>query len=205
MKLSREGIEMIKSFEGLRLLAYDDLQPNIKITDISQVKGVLTIGYGHTGNVTVGQVITEEQAEQLLIQDLQSKMNYVKKYVNFTLNDNQFSALVSFCYNCGQNNLRNLVRNRTIPQIADAILLYNKAKDNKTGKYVVLKGLVRRREAERKLFLTPTTEVAIKSNEDIAREVIKGKWGNNPYRKKALTDAGYNYAEIQKIVNKLVG
>ena len=204
MKLNKAGLDLIKSFEGLRLQAYDDLQPNKTITDISQVKGTLTIGYGHTKNVKVGQVITAEEAEKLLLSDLQTKINYVNNYIKFTINENQFAALVSFCFNCGERNLRNLVRNRTIPQIADAFLLYNKSKDHKTGKYIVLAGLNRRRKAERELFNTPTATTK-KSNEDIAREVIKGKWGNNPYRKKALTDAGYNYTEIQKIVNKLVG
>lgn len=202
MKLNKAGLDLIKSFEGLRLKAYDDLQPNKEITNISQVKGVLTIGYGHTKNVKVGQVITAEEAEKLLLSDLQSRINYVNKYVKIPLNENQFSALVSFCYNCGENNLRNLVRNRTITQIADALLLYNKAKDNKTGKYIVLAGLNRRRKAEQDLFLRGMLS---KSLTEVAQEVIEGKWGNNPYRKKALTEAGYNYAEVQKIVNKLVG
>lgn len=43
-----------------------------------------------------------------------------------------------------------------------------------------------------------------KSNEEIAREVIQGKWGNGATRKKKLTAAGYNYSDIQKIVNKLL-
>lgn len=202
MKLNKAGLDLIKSFEGLRLKAYDDLQPNKEITNISQVKGVLTIGYGHTKNVKVGQVITAEEAEEFLLSDLQTRINYVNNYVTLPLNENQFAALVSFCYNCGEKNLRNLVRNRTIPQIAEALLLYNKAKDNKTGKYIVLAGLNRRRKAERDLFLKG---ILSKSLTEVAQEVIEGKWGNNPYRKKALTEAGYNYAEVQKIVNKLVG
>ncbi|MBO5019717.1 MAG: hypothetical protein J6D52_03525 [Clostridia bacterium] len=43
-----------------------------------------------------------------------------------------------------------------------------------------------------------------KTNEQIAREVIAGKWGNGAERKKKLTNAGYNYSLIQKTVNKLV-
>ena len=59
------------------------------------------------------------------------------------MNQKQFDALISFSYNCGQGNLKKLVDQRTLQQIAEEILAYNKSK----GKYV--KGLARRREAER--------------------------------------------------------
>lgn len=200
MKINKEGLELIKSFEGCRLVAYDDLQPNKTITHISQVKGTLTIGYGHTAGVTVGQVISQAQADNMLKSDMAKYEKYVTDNVKITLNENQFSALVSFCYNCGVGNLRTLVRNRTAEQIAEAIPLYNKAKGQ------VLKGLVRRREAERQLFLKPVKGgVAVaKTNEEIAKEVLAGKWGNGAERKNKLTKAGYNYATIQAIVNELV-
>lgn len=201
MKINKEGLELIKSFEGCRLVAYDDLQPNKTITHISQVKGTLTIGYGHIAGVTVGQVISQAQAENMLKSDMAKYEKYVTDNVKITLNENQFSALVSFCYNCGVGNLRTLVRNRTAEQIAEAIPLYNKAKGQ------VLKGLVRRREAERKLFLTPVkggNVVVTKTNEEIAKEVLAGKWGNGAERKNKLTQAGYNYTDIQAIVNQLV-
>ena len=148
MRINNAGLELIKSFEGCRLVAYDDLQPNKTITHISQVKGTLTIGYGHVTGVTVGQVISQEQANNMLKSDLKKYEKYVSDHVKIPLNENQFSALVSFCYNCGVGNLKTLVRNRTTEQIADAMILYNKASGN------VLAGLVRRREAERKLFLS---------------------------------------------------
>ena len=195
MRINNEGLELIKSFEGCRLVAYDDLQPNKTITSMSQVKGTLTIGYGHTAGVTVGQVINKAQADNMLKSDMKKYEKYVTDNVKIPLNENQFSALVSFCYNCGVGNLKTLVRNRTADQIADAMILYNKA----SGK--VLTGLVRRREAERKLFLKA---VSVKSNEDIAREVLAGKWGNGAERKRRLTQAGYDYSVIQSIVNKLV-
>ena len=124
---------------------------------------------------------------------------YVTDNVEIPLNENQFSALVSFCYNCGVGNLRTLIKNRNASQIAEAMLLYNKSKG------IVLKGLVRRREAERKLFLKPVSNsVSVKSNEEIAKEVLAGKWGNGAERKRRLTQAGYNYTDIQAIVNRLV-
>jgi GH24 family phage-related lysozyme (muramidase) len=134
MKTSKNGINLIKQFEGCRLTAY------------KCPAGVWTIGYGHTAGVKQGQKITQQQADTYLAQDL----TVYEKHVNdlkLNLNQNQFDALVSFCYNCGAGNLRTLVRNRTLPQIADALLLYNK------GAGVVLAGLVRRRKAERELFL----------------------------------------------------
>ncbi len=184
MKINNEGLALIKSFEGCKLVAY------------KCPAGVWTIGYGHTAGVYEGQVITQAQADNMLKSDMKKYEKYVTDNVKIPLNENQFSALVSFCYNCGVGNLRTLVRNRTASQIADAMILYNKA----SGK--VLTGLVRRREAERKLFLKPVK--GGKTIEDVAKEVLDGKWGNGAERKKKLTEAGYNYTEVQAVVNKLV-
>lgn len=137
MKISQKGIDLIKSFEGCRLEAY------------KCPAGVLTIGYGHTKNVKQGQKITQTQAEEFLKEDLKIFDNYVNKIcAHLKLNQNQFDALVSFCYNCGAKNLEKLVKNRKNAQIADAILLYNKS----GGK--MLSGLKKRRETERMLFLS---------------------------------------------------
>lgn len=149
--ISKEGLSFIKSFEGCRLTSYDDLQPSKVITSYASIKGTLTIGYGHTGNdVFIGQVITPEQADRLLFDDLTKFIKYVNNpgFVPLTmeLNQNQFDALVSFCYNCGPINLKSLCSNRNIKEIAEAIPKYNKS----NGKE--LAGLVRRRKAEQELF-----------------------------------------------------
>lgn len=183
MKINKEGLDLIKSFEGCKLTAY------------KCPAGVWTIGYGHTAGVYQGQVITKEQAENMLKSDLKKYEKYVTDNVKLELNENQFSALVSFTYNCGVGKLRTLVKGRTASQIAEDMLLYNKAK----GK--VLAGLVRRRKAERELFLKGMLS---KSLTEIAQEVIDGKWGNGAERKRKLTQAGYNYSEVQAIVNQLV-
>lgn len=133
MKISENGIFLIKSFEGCRLNAY--LCP----------AGVWTIGYGHTAGVKQGQVITQAQAEEYLKADLRKYENYVSS-TGLTLNQSQFDALVSFAYNCGNGNLKKLIKNRSLEQIAEAMLLYNKS----NGK--VLQGLVERRQAEYSLF-----------------------------------------------------
>ena len=132
------GLKLIKKFEGLRLKAY------------RCASGVLTIGYGHTGGVTEGMEISKREAEKLLIQDCQKFASYVDdaKYVPVTnqLNDNQRDALISFAFNCGQNNLRTLCSGRDVETIGKKITLYNKS----NGK--VLQGLVDRRKAEQELY-----------------------------------------------------
>ena len=136
MKISQNCIDLIKKFEGCRLNAY------------KCPSGVLTIGYGHTSGVKEGDIISAKQAEDLLKFDIKTYENYVNSNVKISLNQNQFDALVSFTFNCGLKNLKNLVKNRNIKQIASAMLLYNKA----NGK--ILNGLVRRRRAEYSLFIS---------------------------------------------------
>lgn len=139
MIINKKGLDLVKSFEGCRFEAY------------KCPAGVWTIGYGHTKNVTQGMKITNLQAENFLLEDIRSSELAVSA-LKLNLNENQYSALVSFCFNCGPGNLKTLVKNRTLPQIADAILLYNK------GGGKVLNGLVRRRQAERELFLAPVSD-----------------------------------------------
>lgn len=137
MRIGQKGKDLIKFFEGLRLEAY------------KCPSGVWTIGWGHTAGVKQGDKITKEQAEELFTNDMKIYENHVKRIVKLPLNQNQFDALCSFCYNCGQGNLQKLVKNRNLDEIAKTMLLYNKS----NGK--VLKGLKTRREMEQKLFLTP--------------------------------------------------
>ena len=138
MKTSQRGINLIKQFEGVRLTAY------------KCPAGVYTIGYGHTRGVTRGMKITEEEASAFLTADLLNSEKAVERYDSvYHWNQNEFDALVSFTFNCGATNLRALLRNgrRNRSQIAATLPLYRKA----GGK--VLKGLERRRAAEKALFL----------------------------------------------------
>ena len=134
MRTSSKGINLIKKFEGCRLKAY------------KCPAGVWTIGWGHTAGVKEGQNITQDEADRYLVEDLKVFEKYVTN-LKLPLNQNQFDALVSFTYNCGSGNLKTLVKNRSLQQIADALLLYNKSAG------VTLNGLVRRRTEERELFL----------------------------------------------------
>ena len=136
MQTSKNGINLIKRFEGCRLKAY------------KCPAGVWTIGYGHTQGVKQGDAITQEQADSWLRYDLRIFELHVKNNVKYRLNQNQFDALVSFTYNCGLKNLKTLIANRNLEQIGNAIIKYNKA----NGK--ILQGLVNRRKAEQTLFFS---------------------------------------------------
>ena len=190
MKTSDRGIALIKSFEGCRLTAY--LCP----------AGVWTIGYGHTAGVTQGQAITHAQADSFLKADLEKYEKYVNA-TGLTLNQNQFDALVSFTYNCGAGNLKKLIANRTLPEIADAMLLYNK------GGGKVLAGLVRRREAERKLFLEEVkTEEKYKMIKPVDYKQNDSKWGGLSYavdgEKSTIKSAGCGPTSLADVLATIV-
>ncbi|MBO7241790.1 MAG: glycoside hydrolase family protein [Methanobrevibacter sp.] len=192
-QISKNGISLIKKFEGCKLTAYKCI-PSEKY---------YTIGWGHYGaDVKEGMTITQAEADDLFLKDIQKYVDYVnnKSYVPLTdlLNQNQFDALVSFCYNCGCGSLKKLCAGRSLEAIVSLLPSYNKASGQ------VLAGLTRRRAAEVKLFNTPVEVISKKSNKEIAREVLQGKWGNGATRKKKLAEAGYNYSEVQKIVNELL-
>jgi lysozyme len=89
MQVNDRFFDFIKQVEGCVLTAYRD------------TGGVWTIGYGHTGNVTPGQVISEQDAKELLIKDAQMAIDCVNNKTKVPLTQNQFNALVSFTFNVG--------------------------------------------------------------------------------------------------------
>lgn len=105
-KINNNGILHLQDVEGLRLRAYDDAQPSVKITSKAQVKGTLTIGYGHTKTVTVGQTITKAKAVDLMKVDLTFFEAQVNKMVTAPITVNMYNALVSFCYNVGEGGFK---------------------------------------------------------------------------------------------------
>ena len=137
MKISQKGLDLIKRFEGLKLQAY--LCP----------ANIPTIGFGHTGNVKLGDKITYEVAESLLKNDLIKFENEANKY---GLNQNQFNAIVSFCYNCGIGNFDNsTLRKKIIANPEDGTIKDEFAKWTRGGGKV-LPGLVKRRNEEANLY-----------------------------------------------------
>lgn len=140
MRTSQKGIDLIKKFEGCRLEAY------------KCPAGIWTIGYGHTKGVQNGQKITQAQAEEFLIEDLKVYEKAVESCVKVPLSQNQFDALVSFCYNCGSGALKTstllrLLNEGKYSEAGEQFLRWNKAGGR------VLAGLTRRREEEREMFL----------------------------------------------------
>jgi|TARA_X000000950_G_scaffold279175_1_gene371341 lysozyme len=139
MKISAEGLALIKKFEGCELEAYQD------------AVGVWTIGYGHIKGVKEGMTITKQQAEEMLEEELIEYENYVKEAVKYQLDQCMFDALVSWTYNLGPSNLNSSTLLKVLNAgdydgVPEQIKRWNKA----GGK--VLQGLVRRREAEALLF-----------------------------------------------------
>ena len=147
MKISEKGLNLIKEFEGLRLKPYKD------------AVGIPTIGYGNTyyedgRKVSLSDpAITEERATALLKMVVKRYEDAINRYVQVPITQNQFDALVSFAYNIGNENVRKstlmkLLNRKQYTEAADQLLRWNKA----GGK--TLKGLTRRRQAERTLFLS---------------------------------------------------
>ena len=140
-QISQNCINLIKQFEGFREKAYKlDGETN------------WTIGYGHNGkDVIEEQIITKEQAERLLLADLQGYTELVLNYCEYLeLSQNELDALVSFTYNCGFENLKKLTGNqaRNKQQIAEKIVNYTKSASESNRN-----GLQKRRYAEQNLFL----------------------------------------------------
>lgn len=139
MKPSQDCVDLVKSFEGFRDKAY--LCP----------AGVVTIGYGTTENVQLGDCVTEVEAEELLRNDLLDASKAVDELVDVELSQSQYDALVSFIYNVGREAFRNstmlkLINAGNFPGAALQFQRWNK------GGGQVLPGLTRRRAAERALF-----------------------------------------------------
>ena len=138
-QISVNGLNLIKSFEGCRLKAYKALS----------TEKFFTIGYGHYGaDVLPNLRITQFQAELLLLKDLTRFCAAVNKYDHiYKWTQNEFDALVSFAFNIGSIDQLTTKGTRTKAQIADKIPAYCKS-----GKKTI-PGLVRRRAAERALYL----------------------------------------------------
>jgi lysozyme len=139
MKISQEGVNLIKHFEGCRLEAY------------KCPAGVWTIGYGHTKGVKEGDAIEQEAAEAFLIEDLEAFEQAVARLVKVPITQQQFDALVSFTFNLGAGNLAasTLLRklnNYQYIEVPEQMMRWVKAGGQ------VLDGLIRRRAAEAALF-----------------------------------------------------
>lgn len=139
MRTSQKGIDLIKSFEGLRLKSYQDSV------------GVWTIGYGTTRGIGPGMSITTEQAERMLMNDIARFEPELDKQAKVSLSQSQWDALMSFIYNLGSANLGSstllkLLNSGDYAGAAEQFPRWNKAGGQ------VLAGLTKRRAAERAMF-----------------------------------------------------
>ena len=148
MKINQATIDLVKEFEGFRGEAY--MCP----------AGVWTIGYGTTAAAGVGITpkpgmrISQAEAEKYLMAALENFADSISPSITAPINENEFGAFLSLAYNIGPGAFKkstalSAFNSGDKAKAAKAILLWNKSNGKKLG------GLVRRREAERKLFLTP--------------------------------------------------
>ena len=142
MRISEAGLQIIKEFEGLRLEAYRDSV------------GVPTIGYGHTHNVKMGDVITVETANRFLHEDASNAENCVtRSFKEIELTQGQYDALVSFTFNLGCGALHKSTLRRKLLH-GDAHGAANEFHKWCHAGHHVLAGLVKRRKEEQDLFLS---------------------------------------------------
>lgn len=186
MKLNEACFNLVRKFEGLRLTSY------------RCPAGVWTIGYGHTGPVNgvplgSGITITLELAEQLLVEDLTVFRDHVMTYDKiYHWNENELAALTSFAYNIGSIHQLTARGTRSRSEIAGRMPLYTKA----NGK--ILQGLIRRREAERDLFLQPLVE-AKAAEQTGGVETITMLIRGNPVKVKRVLEDGVNYVKLRDL------
>lgn len=140
MQYSKQGLELTEQFEHCRLTSYQD------------VKGVWTIGWGHTGpEVRPGLNVTQQQADEWLQDDINWANNVVNSLVHASLTQGEHDALVDFVYNVGSGNFAHstLLKLLNSGQMDLAAAEFEKW-DLAGGKVVA--GLLRRREAEKQMF-----------------------------------------------------
>ena len=168
--MNNAGLDLVKHFESLN----DDELSQIGLQPKRDPCGIWTAGWGHalktkdgsrflTGSADKAEAyacypnMTEEEAEELLQNDLAEFERHVSAMVKVDINENQHAALTSFAYNCGTGNLHSSTLLRKLNEgdfesAADHFLGWNKGRVH--GVMTVLKGLTLRRKAERNLFLT---------------------------------------------------
>lgn len=158
MRTGETGLNLIKGYEGLRMAAH--YAPSEQ----------WTVGYGHTTSARHGMSVTEGDAERLLRDDVKPIEAMLADTVRAPLNQNEHDALVSLIFSIGEENWRKSTVLRKLNggdklAAAAAIEMWNKARID--GELVTLDGLVRRRAAEKSLFLMPTDASLVVPTSDV--------------------------------------
>lgn len=201
MMVNQRTIDLIKEFEGFRSDAYRDSA------------GIYTIGYGTTANAGVGIVpvpgmsITKEAAERYLHLAVNKFAAQIDRMITQPINENEFGAFVSLAYNIGplafsKSSALRYFNAGNRQAAANAILMWNKATVN--GRKQVLRGLVRRREAERALFLTdPAKNPAPRSGASTGK--VAAQTGAGVALTAAFLAIATKWAELQAWLASLFG
>ena len=139
MKISEDGLELIKKFEGCETSAYQDSV------------GVWTIGFGHTKGVEEGQTCSIEDAESMLADEMDEYEGYINNMVKVDLQQHEFDSLVAWVYNLGPTNLGEstmlkVLNGGQFDRVPDEMNRCTRAGGQ------ILEGLVRRRQAESLMF-----------------------------------------------------
>ena len=176
METNALGLQLLKSLEGCKLKAY-------------KLKGETnyTIGYGHSDkSIKANSVISQDEADVLLKEDLKKFEKYVEKNTKFNLNENQFSALVSYTYNRGYKGFRQLMDNSVnVSDLSDNIVkCWGSNKNYKDA-------LIKRRKKEQTLFNTPVTT-------NVSRETL-----TVPEPPLKIGSMGLRVEQLQKCLSKL--
>jgi GH24 family phage-related lysozyme (muramidase) len=158
MKTGDTGLNLIKAYEGLRMTAH--YTPSEE----------WSIGYGHSSTARHGMNVTEGDAMRLLQEDVKPIEQIITENVRAPLNQNEHDALVSLIFNIGEENFKRSTALRKLNAgdklgAAEAMEKWNKAKID--GELVTLDGLVRRRAAEKSLFLMPTDSSVVVPTSDV--------------------------------------
>jgi lysozyme len=173
MKMTKEGLALIKRYEGLRVAAYQD------------AAGVWTIGYGHTSmagapDVRRGMTISDTEAEAIFARDVAEFASAVAQVVKVELSPVQFSALVSFAYNVGIGGLKKssvlaAINAGDFDAVPRRLNLWIKAGGR------VLPGLVKRRAAEAVLFMS--------ENHDVSKQTVTPMSGKAVHESRTIWSA----------------
>ncbi|MEM9421238.1 MAG: lysozyme [Pseudomonadota bacterium] len=174
MKTGETGLNLVKAYEGLRLSA----QADGGSYGGRDQEAAWTVGYGHKATAAKGMTVTEREATRLLADDIRPIEDVIRATVRAPLNQNEHDALVSLIFNVGEENFR---RSTVLAKLndgdklgaADAFERWSRARVD--GKLVKLDGLVRRRAAEKSLFLMPTdAELVIPTSEVVPADECDG-------------------------------
>src|SRR4051794_5388166 len=162
-RVSRAAIDLIKRFEGYR-------QKAAQLPD-----GRWTIGHGHTLTARQGAEVSADDAEALLLYDLIATAHVLNEHVFTGLGQNEFDALSSFVFNIGSDNftrsgvLKRLNEGSPV-MAACAMELWRKAEVG--GERIVVDALVRRRAAEKALFLTPDNGLWVPAPSPVLKPLV---------------------------------